>query len=82
MSCTIHRKFSVAGLRSIYCAETLRIALNGIPGVSSYVSYKKALAEVDAPADLPVATLQRTAERKGYCLRALTDASVNRKCGT
>jgi hypothetical protein len=38
---TVRREFHVLGLKSIYCAERLRCALNRLPGLRCYVLYKR-----------------------------------------
>ncbi|WP_260291634.1 hypothetical protein [Sedimenticola hydrogenitrophicus] len=69
---TIRREFRVHGLKSIYCAERLRGALSRLPGVRCYVLYKRAYAEVEAPADVSIEALQGIAKREGYRLQPMT----------
>ncbi|WP_275097986.1 hypothetical protein [Sedimenticola hydrogenitrophicus] len=68
---TIRREFRVHGLKSIYCAERLRGALSRLPGVRCYVLYKRAYAEVEAPAEVSIEVLQAIAEREGYRLQPM-----------
>ncbi|MEX1031762.1 MAG: hypothetical protein WDZ30_00235 [Cellvibrionaceae bacterium] len=64
--------FRVIGLRSSYCAETLQIALNGIPGVKAHVRYKDAVAEVEVPPSVSVTTVAKGARQNGYDLQLMS----------
>lgn len=68
---TIRHEFHVHGLKCIYCAEQLRDAFNQLPGVNSYVLFKRAYAEVEAPTGVTVERLQAIAGQLGYRLQSL-----------
>lgn len=76
---TYRHEFRVHGLESIYCAEQLRDAFDRLPGVSSYVLFKRAYAEVVAPAGMGVERLQAVAAQAGYRLQPLSVANRHGK---
>jgi len=56
----------VSGMTCDHCAETAEAALNALDGVAARVSYSSGLAEVDAKDSVPVGSILRALERKGY----------------
>lgn len=69
---TVRREFRVHGLNSIYCAERQRGTLSRLPTVRGYVLYKRAYAEMEAPAEVAIEALQEIAEWEGYRLQPMT----------
>ena len=56
----------ITGMTCDHCARTVEGALNRLPQVKAKVSYKDALAEVEAPNDLSPERLVEAVQAKGY----------------
>ncbi|MHB8348346.1 MAG: mercury(II) reductase [Acidiferrobacterales bacterium] len=56
----------ITGMTCDHCARTVEGALNSLPQVKARVSYKDALAQVDAPSGLPLDHMVKAVQAKGY----------------
>jgi len=70
----------ITGMTCEHCARSVEETLNGLPHVKATVSYKDALAEVEAPRDLTPESLVKAVEANGYGARLLQGAD-NPKAG-
>ena len=56
----------ITGMTCDHCARTIEGALNALPEVKARVSYKDALAEVEAPGHIAPEQLLKAVQAKGY----------------
>lgn len=59
-------RLHITGMTCDQCARSLEAALKRLPGVEARVSFEHALAEIDAPGDLPTQKLVETIVAKGF----------------
>ena len=67
-------RLQITGMTCDHCAQTVQAALNALPGVKAEVSYKEALAEVEAPAEVAPERLVKAVQAKGYGATVLDGA--------
>jgi mercuric reductase len=66
----------ITGMTCDHCARTLEVALNTLPQVKAKVSYKDALAEVEAPTTIATEQLVKIVQAKGYGASVLKGAGA------
>ncbi len=66
----------ITGMTCEHCARTVEGALNSLPDVKARVSYKDALAAVEAPTGLDPEQLLKAVQAKGYGASLLEGAGV------
>jgi mercuric reductase len=66
----------ITGMTCDHCALTVEKALNVLPGVKATVTYKDALARVEAPDDLSPEWLVKAVQTKGYGASMLDGAAA------
>lgn len=59
-------RLQITGMTCDHCARTVEEALGSLPNVKARVSYKDALAEVEAPSDIAAERLLKAVQAKGY----------------
>jgi len=68
----------ITGMTCDHCARSIESALNNLPNVKAIVSYRDALAEVEAPADIAPEKLLKAVRAKGYGASLLQGDSAPR----
>ena len=66
----------ITGMTCDHCARSVEGALGSLPNVKARVSYKDALAEVEAPADITPERLLKSVQAKGYGATVLDGADI------
>lgn len=66
----------ITGMTCDHCARTVEGALNSLPEVKARVSYKDALAEVEAPTTIATEQLVKAVQAKGYGVSVLKGAGA------
>jgi mercuric reductase len=67
----------ISGMTCEHCARTVEDALNALPDVKARVSYKDALAKVEAPGHITPEQLLKTVQAKGYGASLLEEPGVS-----